>query len=253
MEIRILEKGYRNNVQFYKDFLNGTIEDNDDYFSDETVNIKQAPDFPIYIAYKNEDLRKELFLKAFETMEKYYLTSDRELHLDGRFWHSLLLLKKREFLLNEYPEIKDSIENFNKIVVKKFDWENYIYKSVLAAEYISDMVADEAERKRYYEIIIDNLDLYNYMIKYEVFRSKQFVFNILTIVDELGISSILKKKIKGRDDLGADTRIGRQVLFEFNKNYPVVMSPMLEKDDLKELFVEYLGYYTSVEELKVLV
>lgn len=253
MEIRLLEKGYKNNQEFYQDFLDDKVADKDEYFSDETVTIQQAPEFPIYIANKNEEERKELFLIAFDTIEKYYLASDRDLHLDEQFWHSLLILKKRDFLLEEYPQIKDSIENFNNIVVKTFDWENYIYKSVLAAEYISDMVDDEAERQRYYEIIIDNLDLYNYMIKYEVFRSNQFVFNILTIVDELGLSSLLKKKIKGRDDLGADTRIGRQVLFEFNKNYPVIMSPMMEKEDLKELFVEYLGYYTDVEQVVVLV
>lgn len=252
MEIRLLEKGYKNNPEFYQDFLDDKIADKDDYFSEEIATIQQAPEFPIYIANKNEEERKELFLKAFDTIEKHYLTSDRDLHLDEQFWHSLLLLKKRDFLLEEYPQIKDSIENFTNIVVKNFDWENYIYKAVLAAEYITDMVDDEAERQRYYEIIIDNLDLYNYMIKYEVFRSKQFVFNILTIVDELDLSSLLKKKIKDRDDLGTDTRIGRQVLFEFNKNYPVIMSPMMEKDDLKELFVEYLGEYTSVEQEVVL-
>lgn len=85
------------------------------------------------------------------------------------------------------------------------------------------------------------------MIKYEVFRNKQFVYNILSIVDELGLSSILKKEITLRDDLGDDPRVGRQVLLEFNKSYPVVMSPMLEKDELKEIFMEYLDYYVDVE------
>ena len=253
MEIRILEKGYKKNPEFYQDFLDDKIADKEEYFSDETVNIQSVPEFPFYIAKKNDEQRKVLFLEAFNTIEKYYLSSDRDLHLDEQFWHSLLILKKRDFLLETYPEIKEGIENFNNIVVKDFDWENYIYKSVLAAEYISDLVTDETERQRYYEIIIDNLDLYNYMIKYEVFRSKQFVFNILTIVDELGISSLLKKKIVGRSDLATDTRIGRQVLFEFNKNYPVIMSPMMAKEELKELFVEYLGYYTSVEQLVALV
>lgn len=253
MEIKLLNKSYKKNEQFYNDFLNDTIENNDDYFTDETVDIKEAPDFPIYMAKRNEDVRKQLFLEAFETVGNHYLSSNRELHFDEQFWHSLLVLKKRDFLLREYPEITESISNFNNIVLKSFDWENYIYKTVIGAEYITDLVEDEATRKYYCEVIVDNLDLYNYMIKYEVFRNKQFVFNILSIVDELGLSSILKKKITWRDDLGDDPRVGRQVLLEFNKSYPVVMSPMLEKDELKEIFMEYLGYYVDVAELGVLV
>lgn len=38
-------------------------------------------------------------------------------------------------------------------------------------------------------------------------------------------------------------RFGRRVIFELNKAYPVVMSPMLDKEDLKEYFLKYLGYY----------
>jgi len=253
VEIKLLKKGYKNNQQFYTDFLNDTIENNDEYFSDETVSIKEAPHFPIYMAYKNEAMRKDLFLEAFDTVGKYYLTSNRELHFDEQFWHSLLVLKKRDFLLSQYPQIKESIGNFNNIVLKNFDWENYIYKTIIGAEYITDLVEDEATRKHYYEVIVDNLDLYNYMIKYEVFRNKQFVFNILSIVDELGLSSILKKKITWRDDLGDDPRVGRKVLLEFNKSYPIVMSPMLEKEELKKIFMEYLGYYIDVVELEMLV
>lgn len=52
VEIKLLNKSYKKNDQFYKDFLNDTIESNDDYFSDEIVYIKEAPDFPIYMAKK---------------------------------------------------------------------------------------------------------------------------------------------------------------------------------------------------------
>ena len=194
MEIKLLKKGYKKNEQFYNDFLNDTIEGNDEYFSDETVYIKEAPDFPIYMAKKSEEIRKQLFLEAFETVGNHYLSSNRELHFDEQFWHSLLVLKKRDFLLREYPEITESITNFNNIVLKNFDWENYIYKTVIGAEYITDLFEDEATRKYYYEVIVDNLDLYNYMIKYEVFRNKQFVINILSIVDELGTIQSLKEK-----------------------------------------------------------
>lgn len=253
MEIKLLKKGYKKNEQFYTDFLNDTLESNDEYFTDETAYIKEAPDFPIYMAKQSDETRKQLFLEAFETVGDHYLSSNRELHFDEQFWHSLLVTKKRDFLLNEYPQIQESISHFNNIVLKSFDWENYIYKTVIGAEYITDLVQDEATRKHYYEVIVDNLDLFNYMIKYEVFRNKQFVFNILSIVNELGLSSLLKKKITWRNDLGDDPRVGRQVLLEFNKSYPVVMSPMLEKEELKEIFMEYLGYYVDEAELGVLV
>ena len=63
----------------------------------------------------------------------------------------------------------------------------------------------------------------------------------------------MKAKIKNRPDLGKDERYGRRVLFEMNKAYPVVMSPMLDKDTLKAYFLEFLSYYydDSIEVEKV--
>ncbi len=93
---------------------------------------------------------------------------------------------------------------------------------------------------------MDNLDLYNYIIKYEIFRNDEFLKNILHIIDELDLSKMLKAKIEVHDDLGKDERIGRRVIFEFNKSYPVIVSPMLEKEELKEVFLKYLEYYCDV-------
>ena len=43
---------------------------------------------------------------------------------------------------------------------------------------------------------------------------------------------------------GGDLKMGNErTIFELNKAYPVVMSPMLDKEDLKEYFLKYLGYY----------
>ena len=67
--------------------------------------------------------------------------------------------------------------------------------------------------------------------------------SILDIIDEYDLSGILKQKITWRDDLGKDERVGRRVLFEFNKSYPIVLFPMLSKDELKPLFFEYLKMY----------
>ena len=186
-----------------------------------------------------------MFKEAFEIMSKYYLKTDRDIHFDELFWHSLLCVYKREYLLENYPEIKEGINKFKNIVIKKFDWENYIYKCLLGAQYINDNVEDEEQRNRYYDLIIENLDLYNYIIKYEIFRNDKFLINLLDVTDELGLSKVLKAKIKGRDDLGKDERVGRRVIYEFNKSYPIVMSPMMDKDEFKEVFLKYLSFYLN--------
>ena len=250
MEIRLLKKGYKNNEQFYKDFLEDKIGENEEYFSDEIVTIDEAPSFPIYMGVGYDKQREELFLKAIDIISKYYLNTDRDIHFSEVFWHSLFCVYKRDFLMETYPEIGEDYGKFKNIVVKKFDWENYIYKCVLAAQYVNDNVSEADERERYYKIIIQNLDLYNYIIKYEIFRNDKFLLNVLDIIDELNLSEVLKAKIKGRDDLGKDERVGRRVIFEFNKSYPIVMSPMLEKDELKEYFLEYLSYYYDLEKLE---
>ena len=221
--------------------MDDKIIEHDEYFSDEVVYIKETPHFPIYMGKGSEEEKAVLFKKAFEVMANCYLDTDRDIHMNEIFWYSLLCVHKRDFLLNEYPQIGESIKDFQNIVVKKFDWENYIYKCVLGAQYVKDNTDYDEDRDIHYNLIVENLDVYNYMIKYEVFRNDKFIINVLDIIDDRGIAKVLKAKIKDGPDLGKDERYGRRVLFEFNKAYPIGMSPMLEKDELDELFVEYLG------------
>lgn len=253
MEIRLLKKDYIKKEEFYKDFLDDKIIEHDEYFSDEVVHVKEAPDFPIYMGKGSEEEKVILFKNAFEVMANCYLDTDRDIHMNEMFWYSLLCVHKRDFLLREYPQIGESIKDFHNIVVKKFDWENYIYKCVLGAQYVKDNTNCDDDRDRYYDLIVENLDVYNYMIKYEVFRNDKFIINVLDIIDDRGLAKVLKAKIKDRPDLGKDERYGRRVLFEFNKAYPIVMSPVLEKDELEELFMEYLGYYYDLSELEYVV
>lgn len=250
MEIRLLKKDCIKKEEFYKDFLDDKIIEHDEYFSDEVVHVKEAPDFPIYMGKGSEEEKAVLFKKAFEVMANCYLDTDRDIHMNEMFWYSLLCVHKREFLIREYPQIVDSIKDFHNIVVKKFDWENYIYKCVLGAQYVKDNTNCDEDRNRYYDLIVENLDVYNYMIKYEVFRNDKFIINVLDIIDDNGLAKVLKAKIKDRPDLGKDERYGRRVLFEFNKAYPIVMSPMLDKDELEVLFMEYLGYYYDLSKLE---
>jgi hypothetical protein len=253
MEVRLLKKGYKNDEQFYKDFINDQIKNKEEYFSEEIVYINEAPDFPIYMAQRNEAERNELFLQAFDVLSQSYLNTDRDIHFEEIFWHSLLTVTKRDFLLEQYPQIAEGINHFNNIVLKDFNWESYIYKCVLGAQYINDLITDHDNRLRYYQLLIDNLDMYNYIIKYEIFRNDRFLLNILDIIDELNLSKVMKSKITGRENLGQDERVGRRVLFEFNKSYPVVMSPMMEKEELKEFFLLYLSYYYDMSQLEAMV
>lgn len=241
MEIRLLKKGYKNNEQFYKDFLCNQIKNKNEYFSGDVVFVDEIPDFPVYMAKGSEAKKKELFLHAFDIISKYYLNTDRDIHFNEVFWHSLLCVYKREYLLEQYPQLKDGVNYFNNIVIKDFDWENYIYKCILGAEYINDN--KEGSERKYYELIIDNLDIYNYIIKYEIFRNDKFLINILDIINDLQLSKILKSKIKDRDDLGKDERVGRRIIFEFNKSYPIILAPMIEKKELQDIFLKYLSYY----------
>ncbi|MGD6846326.1 hypothetical protein [Rossellomorea aquimaris] len=58
---------------------------------------------------------------------------------------------------------------------------------------INKFVTESKQRESSYSLLVDNLD-------------------------ELDLSKILKSKIKDRDDLGKDERVGRRVIFEFNKS-----------------------------------
>ena len=250
MEIKLLKKDFLKKEEFYKDFLDDKIVEKDEYFSDEVVHISNAPDFPIYMGKGSEEEKAKLFMEAFEVMSNFYLNTDRDIHMNERFWYTLLCVYKRDFILKMYPQVGESIKDFHNIVLKKFDWENYIYKCILAAQYVKDNTDNEEDKKKYYNLIVENLDVFNYMIKYEVFRNDKFIMNVLDIINDRGLAKVLKAKIKDRPDLGKDERYGRRVLFEFNKAYPIVMSPMLEKEELEELFMEYLGYYYDLSKLE---
>lgn len=250
MEIRLLAKGYKNNEQFYVDFLEDKVIGNDDYFSEEYVTISDIPNFPFYMGKESGEGRNKAFLESFQIIAKYYIQTDRELHLDERFWHSLLVTKKRDYILEKYPAVKEGFSEFKKIVIKNFDWENYIYKCVLAAEYIEDIGENETRKSHLYQLVLDNLDVYNYIIKYPIFRNAEFVVKILIIIDELNISKIMKANIKNRPDLGKDPRYGRQVIYELNKNYPIVMAPMMEKEDLKREVLKALSYYYDISSIE---
>ena len=242
MQINLLTDGYKDSEEFYQAFLNDTLRQSS-FISENYINIpSELPDFLIFFAIKNQEERANEYCKMIKIIAEYVITLDRDIYMDERFWHSWLCLYKRKYLLNIYPQIKEDYGAFKNIVIKKFDWENYIYKAILIAQYVEENAQPE-KYEYYYRLILQNMDMFNYIIKYEIFRNGKFLINIMDIIEETGLSSILKAKIKNRPDLGKDERYGRRVIFELNKAYPIVMSPMLDKDMLKEYFLKYLGYY----------
>lgn len=246
MEIRLLNTGYKDNKNVYYDFLADKIDVNKPYFSEKSIYISKAPDFPMYLNIRSESLRMGPFLEAFHIMADYYIKLDRDIHFDDVFWHSLLVLEKRDYILKNYPQVKDRYSNFRNVVLKDFDWENYIYKCILAAEYVEDSTTDVEVKNYYYRLIVENLDVYNYLIKSEIFRNGEFILKVLRAIDELGISQIMKAKIPNRPDLGEDERYGRRVIYEFNKEYPVIMTPLLSVEELKTQILKALRIYDIV-------
>lgn len=246
MEIRLLRDDYKKDEQLFHAFVNGTLASSEEFFSGETIEIDEAPDFPFYMGKGSDAQKKVNFLTAFQVIAKSYIHLERDIHFDERFWHSLLVTEKREYILKHYPQALENYKEFCKIVIKDFDWENYIYKCILAVEYIEDSIELNYEKEKYYELIVDNLDVYNYIIKYSIFRNGQFLVKILTVISELEISNIMKSKIKDRPDLGQDERYGRRVIFELNKSYPVLMSPLLDIETLKQECIRALSNYYDI-------
>lgn len=251
VKVRLLKSGYRNNEEFYNDFKSNTVLKNEDYFTDKVIYLPSDVPFPIYMGKGSNAARNKDFLESFDTLANHYIMSNRDLHLDEVVWHSYFITHHRDYLINKYPSILESQKEFENIVTKPFDWENYIYKCVLATEYVEDYAKMPEEKKHYYQLILENLDLYNYIIKYEIFRNNEFLLKVLEIVDELKIVSIMKAKIQDRPDLGKDERYGRRVILELNKSYPVVMAPMLDKESLKEEMLRALSLYYNVSTLSI--
>lgn len=252
MEVKLLADGYQKNEQLFKDFMNGTIDTNSEYYSNETVYLDFAPDLPIYMGRGSEKEKVSGFNEAIKTIMDYYIHTNRDIHMSGRFWHSLMMTK-RDYLLELYGERIQTFKAFINIILKPFDWECYIYKCVLAAEYIYDAHLDTQEAIDYHiHLIISNIDMYNYILKDPLFRNSHFILNYFKAIDELGITHLMKSKIKDRDDLGKDERYGRRVFQELNNNYPVIMAPFLQVDELKEEIIRALSNYVSNDRIEEL-
>lgn len=203
MQVNLLDENYKDDKEFYQAFLEDSIWQSS-YVSEEFVNLPdEIPEFGIYFANRDVKIREAEFIETIKICAKYVIKIDRDIVMDERFWHSYLCLYKRKYLLDKYPQLKDGYDQFKRIVIKKFDWENYIYKAILIAQYIEENTKPE-QYEKYYQLILQNMDMFNYIIKYEIFRNGSFLIKIMDIIDETGLSKVLKSKIKNRSDLGRD-------------------------------------------------
>ena len=246
MRINLLKSRYKNDEEFYKAFKEDTLEESG-FISDRSVFIpNEIPDFKLDFNGKTLEQRMEEYVPVIDIMDKYVITLERDIFMDECFWHSLFCIYRRELYIDMYPEIMESYSRFKKIMLKPFDWANFIYRIILIAQYVSEERPNEKEK--YYRAILDNLDLCNYVLKYEVFRNGHFLMNIMDIIMDNDLSALLKSRIKNRPDIGKDERYGRRVMQEFNNSYPMIMSPMLDKETLEKYFMQFLSYYAELND-----
>ena len=245
MKVNLFHKDYAKMKNLYDDFINGKTATSPIYSSFDEVEIAENKPFEIYFG-KNITNGKEKFLESILVVKDYYEQLDREYLYDQRFWNSLFLKYNVEYFLNIYPELKEDSDLFYKtIFLRKFDWGNYVYKLVIAVDFIESNIDFEPQKETYYEMIFDNLDVFNYIIKYSIFRSGDFLIKILKIIQENDISKELKSKLK---HLPGDQRLGRMIIFELNKVYPVIMSPLMSYEELEDRFMTIYHEFIKTEE-----
>lgn len=105
------------------------------------------------------------------------------------------------------------------------------------------MIPDKEDHIRYFDLITENLDVYNYILKSEIFKNSNFLIKFLDTIVETESSEILKKKIDLSND--KDERVGRRVINEFAKSYPAVFVHALDKEEFKNYFLKYLDHYSK--------
>lgn len=246
MKIKKLNPDKIRNPEIFEYYKGNNIQ-KDEIFLDEYYEVdldEKKILFSIYIPDKNENIKKEKFINSFICIRDNYLKLGRDILLDKNFWYSLFLDKLIEDLKKEYPSSLNSEKEFRNIILKKFDWENYVYKLILGAEYIQERIPNKEKHLKYFDLITQNLDLYNYILKSEIFKNSHFLIKMLDTINETKTSNILKKKINLGN--GNDERIGRKVISEFVKSYPVVFVHTLDNNEFKNYFKKYLDYYNKL-------
>lgn len=239
MIIRKLKSDYIKSDSLQRDFINSQIM-LEEHFSENEFDIESIEPFPIYFKNYDNATRLAKMLQTFIVLKDKYINLEQDLLMDQSFWISLFLVHFRDYLIDEYPGLKSSKNDFKQIILKKFDWENYIYKMVLMTQYIVDNF-EECEYEKMIRIFSNNMDVTNYCLKYSLFRNDKFIKLVFKVIEVNELSEILKKRLKQLEGYGKDERYGRRVLLEMNKRYPVSMIHIFSYDDFESTFLEILN------------
>ena len=160
MKIRLLSESYLKTSKVREDFVNNDIKKEINY-SDIEVDISLDKPVPFPIYYADDKNRKKLMIEAFLVIREYYQNLNQDFLMNGTFWQTFILTELREYIIVNYSKVIKSERGFRNLVQKKFDWENYIYKTILLTQYIVDNVEKENHLK-YVELVSDNMDVFNY-------------------------------------------------------------------------------------------
>lgn len=241
MKVNLLKENYKEDKEFYNSFLNDSLEA-DGFISNDTILMPDIEPFPIYFGASQEKDDPDTLLDLIIFFKDNFIDLDMNIYMNELVLHSLIITNMREYILDKYPKIKDG-ENFFKIIVtRKFDWENYMYKAALIAKYVSDSIPDN-EQMEYFQLIIENLDIFNYIIKNKIFRNNDFFIKFFNVVKKENLSYVLKSKFKDSDNPLIDLRIGRLVIQDFSNAYPALLSPLLPQEEFDIYFMKFLNHY----------
>jgi hypothetical protein len=231
MKIRLLKDEYIKSEMFFRDFADSKCCEEKNMTS-VYVELNEIQPFPIYHNYKQEIKITQKMIEAFRVFKATYSNLEQDVLMNHTFWISLFACHYRDYLLNEYPSITSKESNFKQILLKSFDWENYIYKTMLLTQYLIDS-AEPNKQEQYVRLFSENLDIFNYCLKYRLFRNDKFMVKFFDILDKNNLSKIMKKKLGGEFWSGRDERYGRRVILEMNKRYPVSMIHLYSEDDME--------------------
>lgn len=249
MKIYLLENDYKNNLELYDDFISDGISENKSYFSKEYIEVENPVEFPIYFNVSSE-IKKIDFYTAVDTIYDNFLDLGPKVFFSEKFWHSYFIFK-RNYLMKIYGDkINKSYKDFKNIVLKKFDWENYVYKSMMVALFLKEEKIERSEFYKYVYFINDNLDFFNYIIKTTVFRNEKLINKLLIAVKNLDLSSVINKQII--NSVKEDDRVGRNIIQRLNFYYPMQIPHLFSQEELETEILNILKDFISEEDHKLI-
>lgn len=236
-KVNLLKYPIVNEIDFYNSFLLGKLRE-DGYFTNEFIDV---PDVGEFITYSGNDRKNRgLILKnLIKVMMNNFIDLPQNIYMSKNFWMSYLVTELRMSLFRNHPQIKNKFQTFKLIVLRDLDWENYIYKAAVYGVVLKDNLSDIRLLDDYIDTITENMDFFNYILKYTTLNNDNFIFNMIKFLHKnknINISAYLKKKVfKDKDE-----RFGRLVLAEINRTYPSILFPMLDYQTFEEKLTKVL-------------